>query len=323
MNAREDTDFQEKDIYWAIDNFALEFDGYCAAETVSYDDDARRRFVDDFKKYFYIPKDKILVRTELFMLQRYFGKWGGEQTPEYNRLFSLYYLLYLEAYRHTPPAVFKSDFDYHGHLPKDASAGTLENLAGAIRRHFVGECRPTISSIDYVFDKSFYAPISIFPNQKLLARPEVILSLAINPVLVTNLLLRHSSETVSGIKSDLSDGRRSDAVRLFGGELATMLKDLKFFQDDIKNCLFLFILQGWLSRNPSCVDELSIEYVLLMFLYLHLYRIELPEYLGHEPFYSKWKELPKSRTEDTAELFRKKLCLMREERLKKIHSQQI
>ena len=94
-----------------------------------------------------------------------------------------------------------------------------------------------------------------------------------------------------------------------------MLKDLKFFQDDTKNLLFLYILQAWLSRHPSCVDTLSTEYVLLMFLYLHLYRIEFPEYLMREPFFSQWKSMAKSRKEDTAEHFRKKLCVMRENRL--------
>ncbi len=317
MSRREDTDFREEDIYWALGEYALRFDGYCAAEVVPYDDDSRDRVTDDFRKYFYIPRDMLLVKTKLFMLQRYFGKWGGEQTPEYDRLYSLYYLLYLETYRHAPPSVFRSDIDYHDHLPKDADAKILENLAGAVRRHFAGEIRPTLSSIDYVFDKSFYAPTSVFPNQKLLSRPEVILSLAINPVLATNLLLRHSYESIPNMKSELSPERRQDAIRLFGGELAEMLKDLKLFQDDIKNHLFLFILQAWLSRQQSCVDDLSVEYVLLMFLYLHLYRIELPEYMGHEPFYSRWKNLPKSSKEDTAELFRKKLCLMREERIKK------
>ena len=322
MSTREDRDFKEEDIYWAIGEYALRFDGYCAAEVVPYDDDSRNRFIDDFRKYFYIPKDVLLVKTQLFMLQRYFGKWGGEQTPAYDRLYSLYYLLYLESYRHTPPSVFRRDSNYHDHLPKDADARTLENLAGAVRRHFAGEKSPTLSSIDYVFDKSFYVPISVFPNQKLLSRPEVILSLAINPVLATNLLLRHSYESIPDIKSELSTERRQDAIRLFGGELAAMLKDLKLFQDDIKNRLFMFILQAWLSRKQSCVDELSVEYVLLMFLYLHLYRIELPEYIGREPFCSQWENLPKSRKEDTAELFRKKLCLMREERIKKKYDSQ-
>ena len=53
MNSKTSKDFKEKDIYGALGNYALEFDGYCAADVVLYDDEARRHFVDDFHKYFY------------------------------------------------------------------------------------------------------------------------------------------------------------------------------------------------------------------------------------------------------------------------------
>ncbi len=315
MNRNKEIDFQEKDIYWAVGEYALLFDGYCAVEVVPYGDVIRKRFFDDFKQYFYIPKDKLLIRTQLFMLQRYFAKWGGEQVPDYDREYSLYYLLYLEVYRHVFDSVFESDFNFHSYLPKDINETILENLAGAIRRHFSGKKRPTLNSIDYILDNCFSNVTCGFPeDKKLLSRPEVILAASINPILVTNLLLRHSSEATSNIKSDLSDERREDAVYSFGKELTSMLRDLKLSQNDIKNHLFLFILQVWLSRHLSCVDTLSPEYILLMFLYLHLYRTEIPEYMGREPFFSQWKNLAKSCKEDTAELFRKKLCLLREKR---------
>ena len=302
MDRSKEMVFREEDIYWALGNFALQFDGYCAEAVVPYDDGIRKRFFDDFEKYFYIPKDKLLVRTQLFMLQRSFACWGGERTPEYDRDYSLYYLLYLEVYRYSFNPVFKSDFGFHDHLPEDADCTVLENLAGAIRRHFSGEKRATLNSIDYIVDNYFSAKTYGFlKDEKLLSRPEVILAASIDPVLITNLLLRHSSE----------------AHGSFCDELILMLKDLKLSQNDFKNHLFLYILQAWLSRNPSCIDTLSSEYVLLMFLYLHLYRSDLPEYLGREPFFSQWKKMPRSRKEDTAELFRKKLCIMREERVKK------
>ena len=302
MDRSEEIDFREEDIYWALDDFALQFDGYCAAHVIPNYDDIRERFFDDFKRYFYIPKDKLLVRTQLFMLQRYFGKWGGEQTPEYDRDYSLYYLLYLEVYRYSFNPVFKSDFGFHDHLPEDADCTVLENLAGAIRRHFSGEKRPILDSIDNIVDNYFSAETYGFlKDEKLLSRPEVILAASINPVLTADLFLRHSSE----------------AHGSFCDELISMLKDLKLSQNDVKNHLFLYILQAWLSRNPSCVDTLSPEYVLLMFLYLHLYRTDLPEYLCREPFLAQWKKMSGSRKEDTAELFRKKLCIMREERVKK------
>lgn len=321
MKRNEEIDFQEKDIHWAVGEYALLFDGYCAADVASYDDATRKRFFDDFKQYFYIPKDKLLSRTMLFMLQRYFGKWGGEQTPEYDRDFSLYYLLYLEVYRYKFNSVFTSDFDpFHEYLPKVVINETiLENLAGAIRRHFSGGKRPTLNSIDYILDNCFSDTTRGFPeDKKLLSRPEVILAASIKPILATNLLLRHSSETFSMIMSELSCKRRDDAVYSFGKELRSMLRDLKLSQNDIKNHLFLFILQAWLSRHTSCIDTLSAEYILLMFLYLHLYRTEIPEYMGREPFFSQWTNLAKSHKEDTAELFRKKLCLLREDRLKKL-----
>ena len=49
MDRSEEIDFREEDIYWALGNFALQFDGYCAQAVVSYDDDTPSRFYDDFK----------------------------------------------------------------------------------------------------------------------------------------------------------------------------------------------------------------------------------------------------------------------------------
>ena len=320
MKRNKEIDFQENDIYWAVGKYALLFDGYCAADVASYDDATRKRFFDDFKQYFYIPNDKLFLRTMLFMLQRYFGKWGGEQVPEYDRDYSLYYLLYLEVYRYKFNSVFTSDFvsRFYEYLPKDINETILENLAGAIRRQFSGEKRPTLDSIDYVLNNYFSDTTCGFPeDKKLLSRPEVILAASINPILATNLLLRHSSKATSMIKSGSSCEHREDAAYSFRKELRSMLRNLKLSQNDIKNHLFLFILQAWLSRHQSCIDTLSPEYILLMFLYLHLYRTEIPKYMGREPFFSQWTNLAKSRKEDTAELFRKKLCLLREERLKK------
>ena len=310
-------DFKDEEIDWAIGEYALELDGYCSASLAHYDDKCRERFFEDFKKYFYIPNDKLLIRTQLFMLQRWFGKWGGEQTPAYDRDYSLYYLLYLEAYRYRIPSIFKSDWDYHDRLPKDANEDTLENLAGGIRRHFVGDRPHEMTSIDYKLNNYFSNNLFGFlDNHHLLSRPEVLLAASINPVLAVTLFLCHSSEATN-FNEGLAQTVLQEAIRTFGNELATMTTSFKFSQDDIRNHLYFFILQAWLERHLSSIDLLSAEYVLLMFLYLHLYRIELPSYMGREPFYSQWNKLSKSIKEDTAEQFRKKLCIMREERLKR------
>ncbi len=311
-------DFREADIHGAVDEYAVQIDGYCIAEVAHYDDKVRKRFNDDFKKYFYIPRDRLLVSSQLFMFQRYFNHWGGEFTPECDRDYSLYYLMYLEVYRYPIPTIFKSNWDIHDHLPKDADNITLENLAGAIRRHFAGERHREFTSIDSIFNCYFSSQLCGFlADAKLMSRPEVMLAASINPALVVKLFLRCSSEDVYYLE-DLSPRNLQVAASLFGKEITALTTDFKFSQDDIRNLLYLYILQAWLERHPVAVDSLSAEYVLLMFLYLHLYRKELPEYLGREPFYSQWTKLAKSRKENTAEHFREKLCRMREERLKKL-----
>ena len=71
-------------------------------------------------------------------------------------------------------------------------------------------------------------------------------------------------------------------------------------------------MQARLIRNPTLVKDGSVEYSMLMFLYLELYRMEFLPCFTVEPFVSLWKALPKSAKEDTAELFRKRLSLARE-----------
>ena len=301
--------------YWGVGHFALEADGYKIAKIAFGDKDGEKscwfRVFDDFRRYFYIGRDQVLVRAALFALQRSFGKWGGEQTPEYHRDYSMYYLLFLETYRHELPEPFKGHFfekeDY-------MSLEEREQVAGMVRRECMAGYRSPIAPFETDV-KSFLTASQTKIVSKLdpkhRNRPEVILAMSFNvSMLAVAFYIRDSTYIhPDGIK-DPED--KMYIVSKIADSLNELCNTARFAVDDYRNALAMFFLETRLIRNPCLVQDGSVEYSMLMFLYLELYRKDFLPCFTVDPFASRWKAIPKSVKEDTAELFRKRLSLARE-----------
>ena len=301
--------------YEGVEHFALEADGYKIAKIAFNDkpgeDNCWSRVFDDFRRYFYIGYDQVLLRAALFALQRFFGKWGGEQTPESDRDYSLFYLLFLETYRHDLPEPFK------GHLFEKEDYMTFEEreqLASVVRMEFMAGYRSPIASFEEeakAFLTANHEKIVSKLDTKYRNRPEVILAMSINiPMLAAALYISDSSHIPSGGIKDVK--KHLDIVYKIEKHMCNLCSTRMISADDHLNALALFFLETRLIRNPNLVQDGSVEYSMLMFLYLELYRKEFLPCFTVEPFASQWKALPKSTREDTAELFRKRLSLARE-----------
>lgn len=304
-----------KSAFEGVEDFALEADGYKIAQIVFGDKPGEKscwsRVFEDFRRYFYIGRDPLLLRTALFALQRSFAKWGGEQTPEYDREYSMFYLLYLATYRYELPRVFEYRFlEREDRLTKEER----EEVAGMVRREFMAGYRSPIVPFEQEVETCLAADhedIVSAMDPKLANRPEVILAMSFRvPLLASAIYIPDSSIIhVSGIK-DIRD--HMDIAFEIETALQNLCTTAKLADDDHMNALMMFFLQVRLIRDPALVKDGSVEYSMLMFLYLELYRKELLPCFSVEPFASRWKALPKSVKEDTAESFRKRLSLARE-----------
>ena len=304
-----------KSAYWGVGHFALEADGYRIDKIVFPNKPKGESCWDqvfrDFDKYLYIGRDQLLLRAALFALQRFFGKWGGEQTPESHRDFSLYYLLYLATYRYELPAPFK------GHFFKDDDYTTIEEreqLASVVRRQFMSGYRSPIASFEAearAFLTANHTKIISKLDTKYRNRPEIILAMSINiPRLAASLYMPDSTYILPGGIKNVKE--HLDIVYKIEKHMYNLCSTRMISADDHINALAFFFLETRLIRNPNLVSDGSVEYSMLMFLYLELYRKELLSCFTVEPFASQWQALPKNAKEDTAELFRKRLSLARE-----------
>ena len=304
-----------KSAYEGVEDFALEADGYKIAQIVFGDKPEEKscwfRVFEDFRRYFYIGRDLLLLRTALFALQRSFAKWGGEQTPEYDRDFSMFYLLYLATYRHELPSVFQGHFiEREERLTREER----EQIAGMVRREFMAGYRSPVTPFDREVEQyltSNHVDIVSAMDSGLRDRPEVILAMSIHvPLLASAIYIPDCSPIhFEGIKEIRN---HMDIAFEIEKALLDLCTAAKFSDDDHRNALALFFLQMRIWRDPNLIKDGSVEYSMLMFLYLELYRKELLPCFTVEPFASQWKGLSKRTKEDTAELFRKRLSLARE-----------
>ena len=306
--------------YVGVEHFALEADGYKIANIAFGDKPEERscwsRVFEDFRRYFYVGRDQLLLRAALFALQRSFGNWGGEQTPESDREYSLFYLLYLETYRRELPPLFAGQFIEKA---ERLTGDERERIAGMVRREFMTGCRSAAEPFEWEVRCRLTAnhdELVSGMDSEIGKRPEVILAMSINvPVLAVGLYVPDCSAIqAEGIK-DINE--YMDIAFRIERDLKKICDTAELSADDYMNALAMFFLQVRLIRNPGLVKDGSVEYFMLMFLYLDLYRRELLPCFTVEPFASQWKALPKSVKEDTAEKFRKRLSLAREQFKKK------
>ena len=183
-----------------------------------------------------------------------------------------------------------------------------------VRREFMAGYRSPIVPFEQEVETCLAADhedIVSAMDPKLANRPEVILAMSFRvPLLASAIYIPDSSIIhVSGIK-DIRD--HMDIAFETETALQNLCTTAKLADDDHMNALMMFFLQVRLIRDPALVKDGSVEYSMLMFLYLELYRKELLPCFSVDPFASRWKALPKSVKEDTAESFRKRLSLARE-----------
>lgn len=307
--------------YGGVEHFALEADGYridkVAFHTKPGEESCWTPVMRDFRQYFYLGRDILRLRAALFALQRCFGKWGGEQTPESHRDYSMFYLLYLATYRQALPPVFG------GHFIRESERLTpeeRERVAGLVRREFMAGYRTPAGPFDREVEAGLAADrAELVPGMdpKLANRPEVVFVMSLNiHVLAAALYIPDPSHILADGIRDVK--KHMDIVFGIENELKALCDTARITDDDHRNAFYMYFLQMRLLRDQGLVKDGSVEYSMLMFLYLELYRTELLPCFTVEPFASRWKALPKSVKEDRAEHFRKRLSIAREQFKKQV-----
>jgi len=75
------------------------------------------------------------------------------------------------------------------------------------------------------------------------------------------------------------------------GEVSDRLvKGRCFFEDDLDNLLGFFLLQRYLGKwGGERLPQTSNAFITFLLLFLHCYRLEIPERFRLEPFYTEWQ----------------------------------
>jgi hypothetical protein len=127
----EESDREREALMWC----ALRVDGWrLLMEIEGRDTGDFSRFVDPVVKERQLHEDDRLNHLAFFALQRYLGKWGGEDRTPYSDEQIAYRFLFLHLYRQPVPRGFESqDFPPRW---EDDYAPRAEEIAAEIRRTF-------------------------------------------------------------------------------------------------------------------------------------------------------------------------------------------
>jgi hypothetical protein len=93
------------------------------------------------------------------------------------------------------------------------------------------------------------------------------------------------------------------------GEVSGMVvKDRCFFEDDLDNLLAFFLLQRYLGKwGGEGLSESSNEFITFILLFLHCYRLEIPDRFRAEPYYTDWQREEVAKLESLAARVRRSL----------------
>jgi hypothetical protein len=93
------------------------------------------------------------------------------------------------------------------------------------------------------------------------------------------------------------------------GEVSGMLAEGRcFFENDLDNLLVFFLLQRYLGKwGGERLPENSNEFITFLLLFLHCYRLEIPERFRFEPYYTEWQRQSPADYESLAARVRRSL----------------
>lgn len=287
-----------------IDSVALEYDGYRIRNYLYSKQKSSVCLDERFRNDFRLHEDRYFLRSELFGLQRYFGKWGGEMVEEWDRQYSQYYFVYLQSYRAMIPSLMTASWS----RTFSKGAQKRECAAADLRLAFskLGEddlrtwSSGTLESeLKYGFDKVCGARIPL----KVANRPEVVLANSCN----ADLLLRLTNSEFSP-DTELSCLNTAPAMTAFEKYCSHGYVDL----DDNINRLVFKMLQWYFSAHPDKANFQYRSYILFALMYLHLYRTAFSRFAGLPENLKEWQGIPLSVREARAADFRRHLSEARE-----------
>ena len=301
-----------------IDSIALEYDGY-AIKTILFPKEKYMACCDAAaEKTFRLNQNRYYLRSSLFGYQRYFGKWGGERVPEWDRQYSIYYFVFLQSYRVRLPRCVQELHAFRNPIVPDA---IKEKVASDIRNRFlqsfsVDNDEEDISSIVRCgFDKDHIGNLSMPETE---CEP-FHLALAYNARLI--------ADGGAGVEISCYHGRTDQpwyyekALQFASDELRTVFEKAEYSLDESENGMCFNLLAIDLLRNQHLMETINRKYAHFMFLYLHLYRTHIPSFVRVEPHASRWESIPFDKKESLAAKYRRFLAIHREKASKRAFNQ--
>ena len=142
------------------DYIELEYDGYAIRDIMFPNEECMACCDRAAEKTFRLNKNRYFLRSQLFGFQRWFGKWGGERTPQWDRSYSIYYFVLLQSYRVRLPYCLQMNRHWSNPIVPDE---TRERIAAEVRNKFL-KSLPECAEVDNIqemvkcgFDKSYAA----------------------------------------------------------------------------------------------------------------------------------------------------------------------
>lgn len=268
-----------------IDCVALEYDGYAIKKfifTKSKDGSSCCDEIKDGWTDFTLHRDRYFLRSELFGFQRYFGKWGGERTPEWDREYSFWYFVYLQSYRVVLPSLFREQ------CPEDwtRKAAKREEAAADLRRSFslLGKddlVDLSMEELEEAMRTDFTAACERGLEGTYIAnRPTVLLANACDHERVLRLMDRESWS----LDKTLAQLDLKAIVEAFG----LYVNRGVVHEDDNVNRVIYKMLQWFVTKQSGPVNYVTRSHILYGLMYLHLYRTEFPRFAGIPERVAKW-----------------------------------
>jgi len=297
-----------------IDAVALEYKGYAIKKylfkkekmSVCMESDDEHPWAD-----FKLNPDRYFLRSQLFGYQRYFGKWGGERVPEYDRDYSHWYFTYLQCYRAKLPSLFELKDDG----PWVKFAVKREEAAADLRKNFALLGKDdlkelSIADLEEAMRGDFTLSCERGLEPYIQNRAMVMLANACNHELVLRLMDPEHLDETGNAEGDVSF-EKVDFKRIreaFSQYVNRGIVD----EDDNINRVIYKMLQWFLTTHPGHASYTNRSYILYGLMYLHLYRTEFSCFGGIQDRVKKWRKESFDLKEHWASQFRKHLSILRE-----------
>lgn len=295
-----------KELSQYLTDIPLEYNGYAIKKFLFPKEEGDTCCDLEAHKTFRLHPNRYFLRSELFGLQRYLGKWGGDMLPEYDRAYSLFYFVFLQAYKVVLPSPLKGH--WHGEPP--ITDADRERAASLVRTLFLqsvpspDEPADVHEIVEYGLAEDAQVPTI---NKSLEMLPHLLAQAYNSPFIAYGCagveLACYYGE--GGWYRETAKAFAERGLRLFlaRGECA---------RDDTENGLTMNLLSRAILRKPDIVKQDPVLDAAFKLMYLHLYRTRLPTGVQVEPWSSHWAAVPFETKEKMAAKFRKQLALLRE-----------